>query len=230
MIEHVGAFTGDAGQRAGQIRIGDMVADLFHRAVSSKINVAAGRGKTQSVSHIDAALVGAVGPPVMHMRAHNKTGLGLGDRRGADIGPVPAAEFLNRFMVGQQRARRGDGLIAEIIDIALENKTKSVTSFAFQQVLPHCVGRAQRCLAVKVDAGMRARLGVINLTSAKTGNAAHLWVDHALYKCRGHRRVNSIAALHQHPGAGFRGLRLSCYNHRVGHVGGFPIVCSNAPQ
>ena len=67
---------------------------------------------------------------------------------------------------------------------------------------------------MKVDAGVDARRGTVDLERAEPGNAAHLRVDDPLNEGSRDGCVHRIAAAHEHLRARFGSFRLSADDHR----------------
>ena len=156
-------------------------------------------GQTPDV--VGSAERGALLPPVEHRRPDRKAIGGPGNGRSDYVSPVETAVAGLGFVVGQQRAGRGDRLVANVVDVAIEDEAESVSGFADQQVLPHVGAHGSRRRAVEVDTGVDGltRVGAWaagrqeQLGAPESGYAAHLGIDHAGHQGAGHRRIHSVA-------------------------------------
>ena len=137
----------------------------------------------------------------------------MGDGRRDDIGPVHGAELVDRLGPRPEAARRGDRLVAEIIDVVAKHEAEPVTRLALDQVLPHLGRGGERRLAVEVDAQVDVPPGHVDLAAAEPRDAAHLRVDGPLHQGCGDRGVDRVAAGHQHAGARLGRLGLCCHDH-----------------
>ena len=212
-VEDVGPAPGDALQRARHVGIDDALADALQASVLVEIDRPPGFGEGVALAVGGAAHLLRLPPPEIDMRAHDEALAGPGDRRRADIRPVPAAEALDGLVKGLERARRGDRAVADIVDPALQDEAEAVARLALDQMLPHGRIGGQRRLAMEVDAAMRARRRQIEMAGAEAGDAAHLRIDHALHQGGGDGGVDGVAAPLQHARAGFGGLRLGGDDH-----------------
>ena len=76
---------------------------------------------------------------------------------------------------------------------------------------------------MEIDKAVMAGRGVEHLHGAEPGDAAHLRIDNALDQRRRHCRVDRVATLHQHLGAGLRRFGLGGHDHCFGcHLSGLP--------
>ena len=121
----------------------------------------------------------------------------------ASVQSLHPTELGDGFRVRHQAAGRGDRLITQIIDVALEDKSEAVPCLGDQPVFPHVRCGRKRCFAVEIDAGVYAAAGHVDLAVAEPRYARHLRIDYALNQGCGHGRVDGVAARHEHPGASF---------------------------
>jgi hypothetical protein len=93
-----------------------------------------------------------------------------------------------------QRARRGNRLMADIVEPVLDEKAETVAGFAFELVRPHVGGCPRGRRGVKVDVLVHAARAHVHRRGAKPGDATHHRIDHGLRERASHRGVGRIAA------------------------------------
>ena len=109
-----------------------------------------------------------------------------------------------------QRARRRDRLIADFVEVFLQDEAEAILRFGDDLVCPHVLGGCQRRAAVKVDERVLSGGWQIELHGTKSSDSAHEGIDHGLDQGARDRRVNCVAARLQGQYAGLHGFRLRC--------------------
>jgi len=72
-----------------------------------------------------------------------------------------------------QRARRGNRLIADIVEPAFDEEAEAVARFAFEQLGPHVGPRVARRGRVEIEILVRIAARHVHGSGAESGNAAH---------------------------------------------------------
>ena len=208
-IEDVSSVLGDAPQSRRHFGILQCVAQSLEAAVGVEVDAPPGFGEAEALlcQHAPAAVV--VCPEEPHVRADRDTRLGMSDGRCHHVCPVHAAVLGLRLEVGLETTRHGDRLIADVVDVILQEEAEAVPRLADDQVLPHLRRGRGGSLAVEVDKGVDAGFGEIDLHAAEAGDAAHLGIDNTLHQRRYDGRVDRITATPQSldPGLSCFGLR-----------------------
>ena len=119
---------------------------------------------------------------------------GVIDCRAKQLRPRQLAEITVCFAEGLERRRHADRLVSDIVHVAFENKSVSVTGFALDQVLPHVGPHGGWSRCVEIVVGMHHLRWKIRGQASEAGNSAHHRVHNGLHQRRRDRGVDGIAA------------------------------------
>ena len=176
----------------------------------------AGVWRSRSIgSHASGAVL--LGPELVHVRPHHEPGLGVLDGGLTDLGPRQGAELALGLPVSSQASRHRHRLIADVVDVPAQDEAEAVARLALDQVSPHVGPGRGRGPAVKIDEGVDAPPGQVELETSEAGDAGHHGIDHALHERAGDGGVDGVPATAEGLGSGLDGLRLGGDDHSVGH-------------
>ncbi|XQU71072.1 hypothetical protein OJJOAM_003861 [Cupriavidus sp. H18C1] len=217
-IERVDAAGRDPLQRVGIVAVLQRGADRMRRTVGAAIQLPAAFAEGQALAVAGAAQRRLVDPERIHAGAHEVAVARPLDRRLHHLLPrQPAVAAMQRLQAAQ-RARRGDRLVADVVEAVLDEEAEAVARFAFQQVGPHVGARGRRRGGMEVDVFVRAAAGHIDGGGAEARDAAHQRIDHGLRQGAGDRGIGRIAARAQDLDAGLRRFGLRAGHHSTtGH-------------
>ncbi len=216
-IELVGAALGDALVGLGHVRVLDDLARGLQTAVGVQINLT-GRGRSMQIGGMRHPTMGFdLRPETMHMRADHIAVAGQGDGRGQNLGQAQRAEPRQRRIQGAQRFRRGDGLIADLVDGPFEDEAEAVLGLALQQIEPHIVGDGAGGAGVEIQAQVLAHGRQIHMHGAEPGNPAHERVDHRLREGGGDGGIDRVATSTKDFSTNLNRFRLGGHDHAVFH-------------
>jgi len=119
---------------------------------------------------------------------------------------------------GLERRRHADRLIADVVDITLEDETIAVAGFAFDQGFPHVGAHAARRGRVEVVVDMNSLGRKIGSQAAEAGDAAHQRVDDGLDQGSRDSGIDGVTPGSQDVSSGLGGLGLRCYDHALRHL------------
>src|SRR5215218_3269916 len=114
------------------------------------------------------------------MRANVPAAFRVVNCRTKQLRPGQFAEITVRVGKGSERRRHADRLIADIVDVAFENKAVSVTCFALDQILPHIRSYSGWRGGVKIVVGMQLLRWEIGGETSEAGNSTHHGVNNGL--------------------------------------------------
>ena len=112
-----------------------------------------------------------------------------------------------------KRARRGDGLVTDIVDPTLEYKTEAVLGLSQNKILPHLRCRSSGHTTMEIDDFVHPGLRQEKMHAAESRNTTHHRIDNGLDEGARERRIHRVAAGPKHVGAGFHGIRLQAHDH-----------------
>ena len=126
--------------------------------------------------------------------------LRIGDGGLKQIAQAARAEGRQRMVERLQRHRRGDRLVTDLVDFAVEQKAEPVFALAPDQVLPHVGLHRFRRAAVEVDHAVLVLPRQVDLHRPEPRDAAHQWIDGGLHQRAGDGSIHRVAALAQNIG------------------------------
>lgn len=132
------------------------------------------------------------------------------------VRPLLATEGGHAARAGARAAEcswNGDGLVADVVQAALDAEAETVARLTLQQVLPHVCASAKRRGSVEVHILVNAGFWSVYDGRAEAANAAHQRIHHGLHKGAGDCRVDRAPACPQDFNARLGRFRLRTAHH-----------------
>ena len=199
------ALLGDQGQGLAVVGLHQPRAGLQRRAVGQQ------PGRRQLVLHkIGGGALDAIG----QVRRHREAAHGMTDRGLHDVGQRHRAVAAQGQAPGQQRARHGDRLRADLVLAALD--VEDLRRGAGDRAVH--VGRPPSGTALMPSMTVWRAVGETDMTGRAADQADHHRLDDGQRELRGDGGVDRVAAGRQHLHAGGGAQRMVGDHHALGAV------------
>ena len=218
LVEGLDSLFGNAPQGPCHIGVLEDGAGASRGAVRVQIEPSARSRESQAIDMVDETELFLPSPKIVNVWTDLEAPLGIVDRRREQVLPCQRAVTRQRFMAGLEAARCGDRLIANVVDVVLDDEAEPVFRLRFDQVFPHFRRCLRRRPGVEVDEAMHAELRQVELHGAEAGDSRHLRVHHRLHQRAGDCRIDGVAAVPQGHRPGLDGLGLRRHDHSTRHV------------